>query len=105
MGLTYARERWNVSARYRHLGEHALVEDNSVTASPTTVVNLRAAWTPGDIEVFGELLNVFDSHDTDIEYLYETYLPTIDLTGPQEGVNSRAVEPRMVRLGLRKAFR
>ena len=105
VGLTYARERWNVSARYRHLGEHALVEDNSVTASPTTVVNLRAAWTPGDIEVFGELLNVFDSHDTDIEYLYETYLPTIDLTGPQEGVNSRAVEPRMVRLGLRKAFR
>jgi len=103
-GVTYITDKWNMGARWRYLGEHPLVEDDSVRSEPTTIVNLRAAWTPTPRwELYGELLNALDSDDKDIEYLYESYLPAIDLA-PVEDVHSRAVEPRMIRLGVKKSF-
>jgi outer membrane receptor protein involved in Fe transport len=104
LGLAYIQPRWNLGARLRHLGEYALVEDGSRFAEPTTLFNLRAAWTPGPMELYGELLNVFDADSKDIQYLYESYLPEIDPEGPVEGLHSRAVEPRMIRVGLKARF-
>lgn len=104
LGFAYIAPNWNTGIRVRYLGEHALIEDNSERSEPSTIVNARVAWTPGRYEVFGELLNIFDSDSKDIEYLYESYLPTIDLGGPVEGLHARAVEPRMVRAGLKVSF-
>ena len=103
LGAALTFEGWNAAVRVRHLGAHALVEDNSRRSEPTTIVNLRAAWTPGRYEVFGELLNAFDSHGKDIEYFYASRLPGEPLEGVED-VHSRAVEPRMVRAGVKMTF-
>jgi outer membrane receptor protein involved in Fe transport len=104
LGVTYIRPSWNVSGRLRYMGAHPLTDDGAHFSEPTTIVNLRAAWTPKRYEVFAELLNALNSDAKDIEYWYESYLPAIDLNGPVEGQHSRAVEPRMVRGGIRINF-
>ena len=91
---------------FRYLGPHPLIEDNSQRGASTLLVNLRAAWTPRRAEgweIYGELLNVFDSDADDIDYFYETRFPG----EPAKGVldrNSRTVEPRQVRVGVKKTF-
>ncbi|MEO6151813.1 MAG: TonB-dependent receptor [Croceibacterium sp.] len=98
---------WNASLRVRYLGPHALIEDNTQRGTPTTLVNLRTAWTPrallGGFEIFAELLNAFDSKRDDVEYFYPTRLPGEPADGI-EGRNSRIVEPRQVRVGIKKTF-
>ena len=97
---------FNMAARVRYLGPHALIEDNSVRGEDTLLVNLRAAWTPqnfGGFELYGELLNALDSEADDIDYYYATRLPGEPLEGV-EGRNSRIVEPRQFRIGLKKTF-
>ncbi|HEY6815535.1 MAG TPA: TonB-dependent receptor [Croceibacterium sp.] len=96
---------FNLAGRLRYLGPHPLIEDNSVRGESTLLVNLRAAWTPsslGGFEVYGELLNAFDSKRHDIDYFYETRLPG-EAAGV-EGRNSRIVEPRQFRVGVKKKF-
>lgn len=92
---------WEASIRVRHLGPSPLIEDNSVRDKGSTIVNARAAWKGKRIEIFGELLNIFDSRDKDIAYYYESYIPAFDMAGPQEGRLSRVVEPRTIRLGAK----
>ena len=104
LGVSTIFKSWNAAVRVRHLGSHAMTEDNSIRSQPSTIVNLRAAWTPGRYEIYGQLLNVPDAHSKDIEYYYESYLPAIDLNGPVEDIHSRAVEPRMLRVGLKVSF-
>ena len=69
-------------------------------------VNLRTAWTPQRAkgwEVYAELLNAFDSDDDDIDYFYETRFPGEPAGGVLDR-NSRVVEPRQVRIGVKKTF-
>ena len=80
-----------------------------VRSDSTTLVNLRAAWTPQGIEflrgweVHAELLNAFDSKDNDITYFYATRLPGEPAEGI-ESIVSRIVEPRQVRVGVTRRF-
>lgn len=94
--------------RVRHLGPHALVEDNSVRSDGTALVNFRAAWTPrqwgvGRLELFAELLNAFDSRSKDVDYYYTSRLPGEPAEGVT-GLHSRVVEPRSLRFGVRFGF-
>jgi hypothetical protein len=66
-------------------------------------VNLRAARKFANFEVYGDLLNIFNSRDKDITYFYEAYVPTFD-PAPVEGRMSRVVEPRTVRVGATYRF-
>lgn len=106
LGISALFPEWNAAVRLRYLGPHALIEDDSVRGESTLLVNLRAAWTPsrfGGWEIYGELLNALDSKAHDIDYFYETRLPG----EPAEGIagrNSRIVEPRQVRVGVKKRF-
>ena len=84
----------------RHLGPYPLIEDNSVREDGSTIVNARAAWKPGNWELYAEVLNIFDSRDEDIAYFYESYLPAID-AAPIDGRLSRVVEPLTVRIGAK----
>lgn len=106
LGLSAIFPEWNASARVRYLGPHPLIEDNSQRGTPTTLVNFRAAWTPTNfhgLEIYVDLLNAFDSHADDIDYWYVTRLPGEPLAGV-EGRNSRIVEPRQLRVGIKKTF-
>ena len=109
LGVSAAFPEWNAAARVRYLGPAAQIEDNSVRSDSTTLVNLRAAWTPQGIEflrgweVHAELLNAFDSKDNDITYFYATRLPGEPAEGI-ESIVSRIVEPRQVRVGVTRRF-
>jgi outer membrane receptor protein involved in Fe transport len=100
IGASIILDRWEASARLRHLGPYPLLEDNSERDPGSDVVNLRAAFKPGRFEFYAELLNLFDSRDKDMAYLYESYVPAVD-AAPVEGRLSRVVEPRTVRVGIR----
>jgi outer membrane receptor protein involved in Fe transport len=109
LGISAIFPEFNVSGRARYLGPHPLIEDNSVRGESTLLFNLRAAWTPQNLgpaldgfEVYGELLNVFDSKRHDIDYFYETRLP--GEPAGVEGRNSRIVEPQQFRVGVKKGF-
>ncbi|MGE8134098.1 TonB-dependent receptor [Novosphingobium subterraneum] len=103
-GVAIIHDPWEASIRVRHLGPSPLVEDNSLRDRGSTVVNVRAAWKGQRIELFGEILNLFDSRDKDMAYFYESYLPAFDAAGPVEGRLSRVVEPRTLRIGAKVNF-
>jgi len=109
LGVSAIFPEFNAAARLRYLGPHALIEDNSQRGERTALVNLRAAWTPASFagvkgfELYGEVLNVFDSHGDDIDYFYVTRLPGEPADGI-EGRNSRIVEPRQLRVGAKMTF-
>ena len=106
LGISAIFPEFNAAARARYLGPHPLIEDNSRRGESTLLINLRAAWTPSNLagfEIYGELLNVFDSKRHDIDYFYATRLPS----EPPEGIedfNSRVVEPQQFRVGIKKTF-
>ena len=64
---------------------------------------MRGARKFGGLEIYGELLNLFDSRDKDMAYFYESYLPAID-AAPTQGRISRVVEPRTLRVGAKFSF-
>lgn len=98
LGLATIFGRFNAAVRVRYLGPHPLIEDNSVRSPATTVVNLRAARRFGPVEVTAELLNIFDTARADADYYYASRLPGEPVDGI-EGIHSRTVEPRMLRIG------
>jgi len=106
LGASAIFSEFNAAIRFRYLGPHPLIEDNSQRGEETLLVNLRAAWTPSSLdglELYADLLNLFDSKAHDIDYYYETRFPG----EPPEGVLdrvSRIVEPRQIRIGVRKTF-
>ena len=97
-GMSAAFEKFNAAVRLRYLGPHPLIEDNSVGSPATTVVNLRLGRQFGPIDVDLELLNLFDTARADADYYYASRLAGEPLDGV-EGIHSRTVEPRMIRIG------
>ncbi len=68
-------------------------------------MNLRVAYKPGNVTIYGELLNVLDAHGKDIKYFYPTFVPGVSAPGTQmETFLSRAEEPRTIRLGVKYSF-
>lgn len=89
--------------RLRHFGSAPLMEDNSVRSDPTTLVNAGAYYTVRRTRIALEALNLFDSRDNDITYLYGSRLPG----EPAEGVEDRhlhPVEPFTIRASVRQSF-
>jgi len=103
VGVSAVLSDFEGSVRVRHLGPYPLIEDNSQRDKGSTVVNLRGAWKPKQFEVYAELLNVLNSHDKDIGYYYESYIPSFDAE-PVDGRLSRVVEPRTLQVGVKYKF-
>jgi len=103
LGVATHFNRINASLRVRHLGPHALNEENSARGSATTLVNGRIAFTPGRWDFSLELLNALNSKEHDVDYFYATRLPGEPAEGV-DGYNSKIVEPRQVRLGVKVSF-
>ncbi len=94
---------WFGGARFRHFGEAPLVEDDSVRSDPTTVVNLEAGFRFSKrFAVSLAAYNVFDSHDNDITYFYESQLP--GESAPVDDRHFHPVEPRTLRLTVETRF-
>lgn len=103
VGVSVVLDRWKASLRYRHLGPYPLIEDNSVRDKGSNVVNARGAYQLGPVELYAEVVNLFDSDDKDMAYYYESYIPAFDAE-PVEGRLSRVLEPRTIRIGATMKF-
>lgn len=93
---------WSGAARVRYFGERPLIEDGSVKSDASTVVNLQAGYRQASWSVRGEILNLLDSDDHDIDYLYESQLP--GESEPVEDIHYHVLEPRTVRVSLAYQF-
>jgi hypothetical protein len=104
MGLSYrGANRWTAGARLRHLGPAALIEDNSVRSSSTTLVNLEMGYAfTKMLKAEVTLLNAFDQKANDITYFYESQLA--GEAGPVADIHFHPVEPRTLRLQLAAKF-
>ncbi|MGH8625766.1 MAG: TonB-dependent receptor [Gammaproteobacteria bacterium] len=90
--------------RLRHFGDVPLIEDDSVEAGSTTVVNLQGGYRLlEDLSLQLDVFNLFDSEDSDIAYFFDSRLAG----EPAEGVSDlhlHPVEPRAVRVTLNYRF-
>lgn len=94
---------WSGGARLRYLGPAALIEDNSVRSSSTTLLNVEAGYelTQG-VKMSVEVLNALDKHANDITYFYESQLR--GETAPVEDIHFHPVEPRTLRASIAVRF-
>ena len=94
---------WSASLQWRYLGSGALTEDNGVRSRPSLTTNLRITRRLGRAaELTLDVFNLFDRKLNDIEYFYESQLPTE--TAPVADKHLHPAEPRTLRLALRIAF-
>jgi hypothetical protein len=102
--------RWYGSLQLRYFGSYPLIEDNSVRAESTTIVNGRVGYLlTQNLRLHLDVLNLFDSKRSDISYYYASCLRNEvgvipECTGPNApGVNDihfHPVEPRQLRVSL-----
>jgi outer membrane receptor protein involved in Fe transport len=89
---------WYGALRVRYFGPRALIEDNSVQSSATTVVDLRAGLklteqARAQLEIF----NLFDTKTSQIDYFYTSRLVGEPVAGVPD-VHFHPVEPLIARL-------
>ncbi|MBC8087222.1 MAG: TonB-dependent receptor [Phycisphaerae bacterium] len=86
--------------RLRHFGAYPLLEDNSVRARASSLVNADAGYVfAGGLRVQVSMLNVFNSKADDIQYYYASRLKG----EPAEGVDDvhfHPAEPRQLRFSV-----
>ncbi len=93
----------HAAARLRHFGSSALIEDNSVRGTPTTLVNLNAGTTIRGTRFSATLLNAANARSSDVQYYYTSRIAGESGTGVAD-VHFHPVEPRMLRLGISRGF-
>jgi hypothetical protein len=97
---------WNPDARgafgairVRHFGAYPLIEDNSVRAGATTLLNANAGVMLAGARIQLTILNLLDQRASDIQYYYVSRLPD-EPQGGMRDVHFHPVEPRQLRLSL-----
>lgn len=95
---------WFGAVRWRYFGVRPLVEDASVTSSPTSIVNARLGYVfESGLKLQVDAFNLLNTQASQIDYYYTSRLPN---EGP-DGVADRhfhPVEPLAVRFTMAKAF-
>ena len=96
---------WSASLQWRYLGSGALIEDNSVRSKSSLTTNLRVSRKLGQAaELTLDVFNLGARKVDDIQYFYESQLPTEKATGPVADRHVHPAEPRTLRLSLRVGF-
>lgn len=91
---------WSGSVRWRSFGPRPLREDNGVRSRPSNLVNAEIGYRLSRrARVKADVLNVFNSRSSDIDYLYRSRLTGEPADGV-EGVHFHPVEPTTLRLSL-----
>lgn len=87
---------WFGGARLRYLGPAALIEDDSVRARSSTLVNVDLGRCLGEHwKLRLGIYNLFDRQAGDISYFYESQLP--GEAAPVADLHFHPVEPRTLR--------
>jgi hypothetical protein len=93
---------WEGSVRVRYLGPGPLIEDNSVRAPSTTLINAGISKDFGQFEVGLDILNLFDAKDYDMVYFYESQLA--GETTPVEDIHFHPVHPQTFVVKLKASY-
>jgi hypothetical protein len=103
VGVTAERGKWSGGLRLRYFGSRPLIEDNTVRAASSTLVNAKLAYaiTP-NMKLAATVLNLFDRKVSDIDYFYASRLP--GESAAVNDVHTHPAEPRGVRLALTVNF-
>jgi hypothetical protein len=94
---------WSVAPRIRYVGRYPLIENDSVRARSSVLLNLRAGREWQRFGIGLELFNLLDSRDHDIDYFYASRLPGEPLGGVED-IHYHVFQPRSIRLALRTSF-
>lgn len=92
---------WEASLRARYFGPRPLVSDGSVKSNSTLILNLGLGYRINRTwRVTGEILNLLNRHDHDIDYYYQSRnSPKAGSPAPSED-HFHPVEPIEFRLGF-----
>ncbi len=94
---------WTAALQWRYLGPGALIEDNSVRSRSSLTTNLRIGRKMGSrAELTLDVFNLLDRKVDDIEYYYESRLPSE--ADPVNDLHVHPGEPRTLRLTFRTRF-
>ena len=95
---------WFGALRFRYFGRRPLIEDNSVTAKPAALVDLRLGYRlSGQARLWLDILNLFNNTGAhQIDYFYPSQLA--NETAPVYDVHFKPVEPLAVRFTLSMTF-
>jgi len=108
LGVSYTSGPWTAGMRLRHFGSYALIEDNALRGSPSTLTNVRLAYRFGrSAELSLDVFNLFDRKVDDIQYAYASRLPgepAFDEATTPPTVHLHPSTPRMARVGLKVFF-
>ena len=105
LGLILEQGRSLASLRLRHVGGRALVEDNSVRSSSSTLLNAKFGYalTP-QAKLTLEAINLFNRAASDIDYFYASRLRSDPPGVSVSDIHSHPAEPRSFRLGLQLRY-
>ncbi|KFZ38765.1 TonB-dependent receptor [Shewanella mangrovi] len=100
-GITYQPAEQGIYAalRLRYLGKRVLDSFKADEADASTLVNLSMGYRWHEWDLRAEVLNLFDRHDHDIDYWYESRLSGESANGIED-LHFHPVEPRMLRVSL-----
>lgn len=85
--------------RARHFGAYPLIEDNSVRAKGTTLLNADVGFFVRGARVQLTVMNLLDERANDIQYFYESRLSGEAGSGTSD-IHFHPVEPRQARISL-----
>jgi outer membrane receptor protein involved in Fe transport len=91
---------WAAGLRLRYFGSRPLTEDNRIRSKSSTLVNLLGGYSISKpIKISMEVLNLFNSKVSDIDYYYASRLR--GETTAVNDIHTHPAEPRAVRVTLR----
>jgi TonB dependent receptor/Carboxypeptidase regulatory-like domain/TonB-dependent Receptor Plug Domain len=96
--------RFSGGLRIRYVGPRPIIEDGSVQAKRSLLVNAEAGYrvAPG-MSLVIDVLNLFDSRASDIDYYYPSRLSGEPAAGVED-VHTHPLAPRTARVNLRLDF-
>jgi outer membrane receptor protein involved in Fe transport len=103
IGLSGEHGKWSGGLRVRYFGGRALVEDNSVRSSSSTLVNAKLGYAiRNDVKLTVDVLNLLNRQVSDIDYFYQSRLAGEAV--PVNDIHTHPAEPRTMRVGVVMKF-
>jgi len=96
-------EPWSAGLRLRYFGPRPLIEDDSVRSKSSTLANLMTGYKISkQVRLSMEVLNLFDTRVSDIDYYYESQLS--GEATPVSDIHTHPAEPRILRASVNMKF-
>lgn len=103
VGVRYqASDAWSLALQGRHIGGRRLDSHSQFRSASAQVVNAQLTWHQQQWWLQLDLLNLLNSRDADMSYAYSSRLA--DEAQAVEDIHLHPLEPRAVRLQLRRYF-